>query len=932
MKNEQEDFKQEITERLKQILGTIPNESGMGYVLHKRITERFQSISKGEPLSPKEESFIRRLYYETLKPNDKESDSARKDIKEIARKLFDDASTGMRTYFKNLSLEKRLQDKTKELALFATGGRRTLFSDGNPGINSKIERSNSDIESGETNFPVFLNPLARIVSAKGIFCVGRTEALEKMADLVKKNTFVLVAGVRGGGKTTFVNKFVSDNCKEFSNVLYVSVRTGHVTESVIQAFKEAKVLDPQEMMDHLKISDLLMQLIDSLVKLNFERPLMIIDAANLEPSLTYFINEWQKHQLNWKIIITSSLSEIELKDTAKLILPDLDEISAAKLFDNFVKRDVSADFKQEVITIFRHFKCNPILCELLSKLIQSNRRINTEHLHDLETLFKRRAEQPSTIHPDLASKFESNEEMTIVEYISFMFSDLASTLHDNEKVILRYLSILPARPMDDERLLHLLPITLPDLEIIDDLVKKGWLLRGEQNSVYCHELYQLAIQHLLKPDAYNCELLISKIESLIRLNDLDDLEKDVINLYFELLPIAIEITNNLKYDKQFIDPRDEGLAQKLIEVINPHENHNASRIAFNDSGTYATLLHNISDVYRMMSIRNEAFLFAYNSLLMNLRVHNGLSFQAGRNILQLSFSIGKMHNAELAYQLLNIVERIYNDDPETPEILRINLMIAKGNVCRNLGRMDDAISYFTESIDVCKKNTKYRFYRARAMDNLGFVYSVLGRNILIEQNESDVTGIELCLKSISLREEALKLREEIQTKKESLQIGILYSNIGAVQSLIKRFPDSLESYGQCLRIRENLRMPQNHISMAILKNNMATAYAKMVYYDGEMSHTQRKSNLLKALRLCNEGWNIKIKNDNGDSYIAPSYFTKGLILLLYYRLDTSKKYRLLKAREFAEKSLELRKTYIPPIPFAIKESEKLIREIMEEQS
>ena len=511
--NEKEKFKQEVTERLKQILGTIPNESSIGYVLHKRISERFLSVSRGEALSVNEEAFIRRLYNENY-PNDKETDSASKELKEIARKLFDDATTGMRTYFKSLSLEKKLQDKTKELVLFATGGRRSLLSAQNPGMDSETTDRKIDAEPIKPFLPVLLNPMARVVCSKDIFYVGRTEQLEQMARLMKDNWLVFVTGVRGGGKTTFVNTFVSCNLKDFSHVLYVSVRAGRVTESVIQAFMEAKMINPRESDDHLTITDMLMQLIDSLLNKNFDRPLMIIDSANLEPSLKLFIYEWNKYHLNWKIIITTSLSEIEFNDAVKLKLPELDEISAMKLFEKFVSRKVSTGFKQDLLKIFHQFKFNPILCELLSKLIQSNSRIDSEHLHDLKTLLERKAEQPSLISPDLASRFESNEEMTIVEYISYMFDDLASTLSENEKAILRYLSILPSSPMDDEKLLHLLPISILDLEIIDGLVRKGWLLRGGQNTVYCHELYQLAIRHLLKTDVVISEPMTDKMKTV----------------------------------------------------------------------------------------------------------------------------------------------------------------------------------------------------------------------------------------------------------------------------------------------------------------------------------------------------------------------------------------------------------------------------------
>jgi tetratricopeptide (TPR) repeat protein len=781
---------------------------------------------------------------------------------------------------------------------------------------------------------IYLNSRARLVEPEPtqMKLFHRQHELEKMEILMKANNTIIVAGVRGIGKSSFVHNYVSGNINAFTHIIYAVVKNGNVSEAVIEAFRESGDsigFNPERGGDYPDTSDLLMLLVDRLKTSKIEGGLLIIDNANGLASLTHFMNLWNKHvDKEWKVIVTTFLSEINLPNTKTLLLPAMDVYFAGELYDHIVLRTQNPDLKKAALEILKTFDYNPLICELVAKLIQANERIKFPAQLTPSGIIGKKAEQPSTLNPLIDSRFASNEEFTIVQYISALFRDVLPGLTEREKAILRYLSILSAEVRDDEQLSLILPLTEDDPDLIDGLARKGWLISKGNNSTIMLELYQMAIQDLLLPDVMNCHLLLDKLEKRLRLYELGNMEKTIYDTEMESsVPLGMKIRENLIYEGVDIDCQSDDLISEIRMILQVAEQNKDTFIKKNYSVTYAQVLFNLSIALNELNDKNNALQLAVDSLQMSLSFFPVSSFRTGQILKHIAYLFRKLKKVDQALELLKISEDIYRNDPDTPEILKIRLKLSYGNIYREMNRMDLAIENLEECISDCMAKDLYDFNRASALNSLGFVYGTLGREKLT-CDENKASGIEYSLKAIELRREALGLREKIHKNPVNLKAALIYNNIGAVQSRLQQFDESIISFKMCLGIREKF-LPKEHASMAVIKNNLATSYAKNSYFN-QCKEEDAIRDLTMALKLCEEGCQIRISlNGDESSNLAPSYYTKGLIHFQIYRYTKNKVNDLYEARRFAQKSLSLRERYNPKRRYLIMESTDLLNEINE---
>lgn len=781
---------------------------------------------------------------------------------------------------------------------------------------------------------IYLNSKARLVEPSHtqmkLFC--RQKELEQMESLIKRNRTIIVTGVRGIGKSSFVHTYVAGKINIFTHIIYTAVKNGNVSEAVIEAFKEIGDtigFNPEGGGDYRDSSDLLMLLIDRLKTSKIEGGLLILDNANGLASLTHFMNLWNKHfDKEWKVIVTTFLSEINLPNTKTLPLPAMDVYFASELYDHIVLRTQDPDLKKAALDILKTFDYNPLICELVAKLIQANERIKFPGQLTPSGIIRKKAEQPSTLNPLIDSRFASNEEFTIVQYISELFKDVLPGLNEREKALLRYLSILNAEERDDAQLCFILPLTEGDSDLIYGLARKGWLVSKGYNSTVMLELYQIAIQDLLVPDVINCHLLLDKLEKRLRLNELGNMEKSIYDTeVISSIPLARKILENLIYEGVSIDYQCDDLLSAILKILQAAERNKKTVVKKNYSATYSQVLFNLSFALSELNDKKDALRLAVDSLQMSLCFFPVSDFRTGQILKHIAYLFRKLKKLDQALELMKISEDIYKNDPNTPEILKIRLKLSYGNIYRDMNRMDLAIENLEECIFDCMAKDLYDFDRASALNSLGFVYGTLGREKLTCDDNKE-SGIQYSLKAIELRTAALEIRNKIHKNRENLKAALIHNNIGAVQSRLKQFDASIISFKLCLVIREKF-LPKEHASMAVVKNNLATSYAKNSYFN-LCNEEDATRDLNAALNLCEEGCRIRISlNGENCPDLAPSYYTKGLILLQLYRYANNKVNELYEARHFAQESLFLRERYNPKRKYLLKESADLLNEINE---
>jgi tetratricopeptide (TPR) repeat protein len=479
-----------------------------------------------------------------------------------------------------------------------------------------------------------------------------------------------------------------------------------------------------------------------------------------------------------------------------------------------------------------------------------------------------------------------------------------------------------------EQLRLILPLNEHDPDLIDGLARKGWLISNENNSTIMPELYQMAMQNLLQPDVINCQELLDKLKKQLQLNELGNMDKTIYDAEMEnAIKHAQSICNNLIYEGVNIDFQVDSLLTIILKILQSPVPDKETAIKKNYCATYAQVLFNLSIALTEKNEKNEALQLAVDSLQMSLCFFPVSNFRTGLIVKHIAYLFRKLKKNEQALELMKIAEDIYSQDPDTPEIHKIRLKISYGNIYREMKRMDQAIEYLEQCILDCKDNELYDFDRATALNCLGFVYGTMGREKLSNDNNSE-SGILDSYKSIDLRTAALELRNKIHKNPLNLKAALIHNNIGAVQSRLKLFDESIESYKICLAIRTDF-LPKGHASIAHIKNNLATTYAKKTYF---LSFDEKSANeLTDAKNLCEEGFQIRIILNGEDSAnLAPSYYTKGLIFLQQYRYDTNKVNDLIAARSFVQRSLVLRERWNPKLKYLIKESTDLLNEIDEE--
>ncbi len=773
----------------------------------------------------------------------------------------------------------------------------------------------------------FLNPSSLHVSvpATSIFLTGRDAKLTELREKISLSKIVIIHGIRGIGKTTFVHKYVAGHISDYSHVVYAAVKNGLTMEAVLEAFKEcgnALGFNPiQEEDDKTKLDQLFLQLVQVLNKTNFQKPLLIIDNANGRPSLEYFLKSWKKHNLDWTVLITSFCNDIKGYDELELL--SLEENDAINIYEKYCSKPL--DIK--MLEIFKAVDFHPLLCELISKIYETNQRINLLKVKSISDFTCRKAEQPEVVNPVMGQRFASNQEITIVEYITGLFTDIVSNLSQRDKDLLRYMSIIPSAKYAENHLQIILPLDDNDLELLDRLKASGWLLGTDTGSYYMHELYQMAIQNLLKPDSQNCEPLIQHMELKLRINQLDDMEKTALDVS-DYLPVAQQIVKNLHIENPELAPVDPFIKETMLKMLDPSHRYKTEQPKPNDSLALAELLRNMATICNELSNKEDAFTYAAESFTMKLRLFKENNFEIAKSLAKLAGQLAEVGRSDISLEFKLLAKEISDKDPETTEIFKLRLMRTIANAYRNNDNLDKAIEILTENIQLFRENEVFRFDLALSLTNLGFAFGTIGRKGMA-YNKDDIESRENCRKSIKLRLESLKLRTEIHKDKEHIKISTLHNDLGAVYSRLGEYDNALEHYKICKSIREK-KLPPNHLSLSIIKNNLATCYAKKSRLDS--ISFDEKSNLIEnALILCKQGIEAKSKIYGEMTHNqGPNFNTMALILLEKYRLNHLDTDALKESRKFALLSIEVRKKRNPPKLHEIKECEVLLSEIENE--
>lgn len=803
--------------------------------------------------------------------------------------------------FKNLSLSSEWGDtRIREIALMLNENYESL---------SKLAETSK--HESRRNIPA-----EAIVSSQSIFMTkNRHTQLDAFKNQLESEKLLVLAGERGSGKTLFVNVFIQKYHSDYKHIIYTTVKAGHIIEGFVKSIGDylgVQIQSEENLLEQLQVALMLLK----------ERNLsglICIDNANTPGALETFLKEWEKYPFLKDSINLVITTYCRTDKAANFSLESIKETDAKEIFDQYVKNEAKKALKNAAIKLFAGLGYIPILVEQVSLLIENNQRLKTEDLSGIHGLLKKKAQEPVIANPD-GSKFYDGDEKTVIGFIKELFSRMTEKISDDERVLLQYFSLLPAKAYSEPELIDLLPLKTNDLDRIDELVKKGWLLK-KGDGFYCHELYQLAISELLPIKTAEVHALLVKIEEKIRLSDVKDMERSVLDV-MTYTSYAENIVENLIFFKETISLKDNDLNQRLLELENCKEASN------NDHEDLVSLLVSLGIANFDLSLWDKSLYCYYNALRMQMRLNQQNSWKYARH-LGLFAKLIKRKNKQMALQLLKKSLEIIQEDKLTPPWVIVRQYSFLGVLYINLGLFQDAEAVLRDGLIVCGEDAVLQFDKATILDNLGLVYGGLGRKASAEQPGTDA-GKELSEKSLEYRKQALALRLRIHSKKDNLKVASLYNNIGAIYSRLERMDESIEAYEECLRIREKLGLPAVHNGFAIIFNNLAVAKTKKVRL-GQSEDSEREGLLDEAYTLFEKGLAIREQlNDKDSSSFGFNYFAKSYILFEKGKLR--KEIKLLhEAKATGLLAIEYKNKADVPVQHQIKEIENLIVEIDSER-
>lgn len=374
------------------------------------------------------------------------------------------------------------------------------------GNNIYVETNNGVINIySKKEIPKYLCSLPSIIENE---VIGRQDDINDLKEKLKKsNEVVLVNGLGGIGKTTVAKLFITQilNSKEensFNHFAWIDVSKG-VKEAFVfnhQLVDSLNLDIDKEIEDDDSINYSFGEITKRMKNLKGKN-LLIIDNVGKDAESRTILNAINLKPY-WRVLVTSRQ---KLKG---YMIHDLDFLSkddAKKLYLLHYKRSYNETDLEELLELIgRH----TLTIELLAKTLQNNYGLSG--IKDLIKYLKNRQLDAEDLRI-VVNISHSDEEVMIYSHLMKAFR--LANLDEDEKKILLYFSIIPAKDTNVEDLMSIFKIknTTNFSNKLNSLVEKGWVIESEPSreentpSFRCHQIIQEIVRYKLSPNSENCK-------------------------------------------------------------------------------------------------------------------------------------------------------------------------------------------------------------------------------------------------------------------------------------------------------------------------------------------------------------------------------------------------------------------------------------------
>lgn len=396
-----------------------------------------------------------------------------------------------------------------------------------------------------------------------IHFVGRTRELQEIEDAIKNYKKIFLKGIGGIGKSEIAKKYANLHKTEYDVIIFArytsSLQQLIISEKnfnipgFIRKQNETGTMESDSEFFERKLSKINEILVN-------KKALIIIDNFDTQ-------NDDDLEKIlsgNYDIIFTTrndfeslSLPIIEVNE-----MENVEEIF--NLFaQNYPIKKYLEEQRKEIINIINLVKRHTLAVELIAKYMQKSRKKPS----DMYEILKQNGLNPN-LQGSVNHLFENN---TIYNYIKVLF-DL-SKINEEETNILMNLALFGISGTEFETFMEV--CELDDAFVIDDLIKKNWILHNwETDTISLHPLIIDVVKNETKLSLDKCEVLFKHIESIdswkISQKERVKFEELVLNIYNNFVNITEEYIDEYIGIAKFL--RDLGYYEQsedlLLKILN----------------------------------------------------------------------------------------------------------------------------------------------------------------------------------------------------------------------------------------------------------------------------------------------------------------------------------------------------------------------------
>ena len=432
------------------------------------------------------------------------------------------------------------------------------------------------------------------------FC-GRDAELDELHYLVQDNSFVIITGIAGIGKSELVRAYAQKHRSEYAHFGYYFYK-GSLKTIIANIISNPVIMD--EDLRYRKNLELLSSLGKSV--------LLIIDNINATPEEDECFDDLL--ELDCKIIFTSHKHYDDLCTYELQVFRSREyALELIGKFYDYQEHDKSA-LEHIMMNVGFHTYCIELCARMMSKGLYTPKTLSRKLYGGFRSIVERFS----------ATKDKHSRKKTYYDHIKDLF-DFMGLPAEHQNV----LRMLIAAPFDGVRKDFIAKLMgLRNMVIIEDLIEVGLVQEFDNGTVTLQTIIRSLVKSELEPDSDNCAPLIASIRAVC-VNEALDIELDCEKMN-EIVFIASSMISFKSYDDDFYFHHDcykfyeRFDITKYTEIMLSHE----ERICSNHDAKQKTLYLSDAASFEMMQSNQDKALSLQEDAVRHSRDCDDILLQA----------------------------------------------------------------------------------------------------------------------------------------------------------------------------------------------------------------------------------------------------------------------------------------------------------------